>query len=123
MSPQGTDGLDADGNDSSAFQMWVDPMIPANPLQPDGTPFRPGVLGDALRVTSIEYDSTASELTLRWTSRADREYLVRQLTSTDPVTWTVIGSTVQPDEGGETEETFFGVTDPKGIFHVLELEP
>jgi hypothetical protein len=123
LSPQGTDGLDADGNDSSAFQMWVDPMIPASPRQPDGTPFRPGVLGDALRVTSIEYDSTASELTLRWTSRADREYLVRQLTSTDPVTWTVIGSTVQPDEGGETEETFFGVTDPKGIFHVLELEP
>jgi len=46
LSPRGLDGLDVDGQDSSATRFLVDPTIPAQPRQPDGTIFIPVGAGD-----------------------------------------------------------------------------
>ena len=47
LSPRGTDGQDVDGNDGSVSRFLVDPTIPANPRQPDGTVFIPAGAGDS----------------------------------------------------------------------------
>jgi len=46
LSPRGLDGSDADGCDGSITRLLVDPTIPANPVQPDGTIFIPAGAGD-----------------------------------------------------------------------------
>lgn len=47
LSPQGTDGGFADGCDGSISRLLVDPTLPANPIQPDGTVFVPVGAGDS----------------------------------------------------------------------------
>ncbi len=46
LTPVGTDGDRADGCDGSAFSMSIDDELPADPHQPDGTPFVPSSGGD-----------------------------------------------------------------------------
>jgi hypothetical protein len=123
ISPEGVDGLNVDGNDNSAFRMWIDSRIPDNPFQPDGSPFVPGAGGGGVRVLAVSYDKENSSLTMRWTSRSDREYAVRRLESSDPITWSFLGGGLLPGPDGETEVTFENVTDDHAILQVLELEP
>lgn len=123
LSPKGVDETDNDGSDNSHIQLWVDSFIPANPVQPDGTPFVPGSGVDALRVLSVDYDEDSSLLKVSFTSRDGFEYQVEQLSGTDPVTWTPIGPSASPQPGGVTEVTIPGVTDPRAIIHVIELVP
>lgn len=47
LSPRGADGTGADGCDGSINQLLVDPVVPANPVQPDGSIFIPVGAGDA----------------------------------------------------------------------------
>ena len=46
LSPRGTDGADNDGSDGSVNWLYIDPYLPLNPVQPDGTPFIPANAGD-----------------------------------------------------------------------------
>lgn len=46
LTPENADGSRDDGSDGSAFSMTIDDAIPANPRQPDGTPFVPASLAD-----------------------------------------------------------------------------
>jgi hypothetical protein len=46
LSPRGTDGLDIDGQDGSANWMQIDPFLPDNPVQPNGTVFIPSIAPD-----------------------------------------------------------------------------
>jgi hypothetical protein len=46
LSPRGADGTGADGCDGSVNQLLVDPVLPANPRQPDGSIFIPVGAGD-----------------------------------------------------------------------------
>jgi hypothetical protein len=46
LKPTGTDGSDSDGQDGSANWLLVDPVLPSNPVQPDGTVFIPAGAGD-----------------------------------------------------------------------------
>lgn len=123
LSPKGVDDSDNDGNDNSHLQFWIDPFIPAGPVQPDGTPFVPGVGLDALRVLAVDYDQDNSLLRVTFTSRDGFEYQVEQLSGTDPVSWTPIGPSASPQAGGETTVTIPGFTDPRAIIHVRELVP
>ena len=47
LSPRGADGLDNDGCDGSINRLLVDPTIPDNPIQPDGSVFIPVGAGDS----------------------------------------------------------------------------
>ena len=46
LSPRGQDGSDSDACDGSVNRMIIDPTIPTNPVQPDGTVFVPAGAGD-----------------------------------------------------------------------------
>ncbi len=73
LSAKGTDGLETDGCDGSANWFQVDPTIPLNPKQPDGTPFIPA--GSQITVTSA-YNAAQSQLTLNWNAVAGSTYTV-----------------------------------------------
>jgi len=73
LSPKGTDGVDADGCDGSANWFLVDPTIPPNPKQPDGTPFIPS--GSQITITTA-YNAAQSQLTLNWNAVAGSTYTV-----------------------------------------------
>src|SRR5207247_989463 len=47
LRPTGADGSDNDGQDGSINWLLVDPVLPANPVQPDGTVFIPVGAGDS----------------------------------------------------------------------------
>jgi hypothetical protein len=46
LSPRGLDNSNSDGQDGSEFRVVVDPTLPENPRQPDGTLFIPANAGD-----------------------------------------------------------------------------
>ncbi|MBM3836901.1 MAG: hypothetical protein FJ398_02865 [Verrucomicrobia bacterium] len=46
LRPTGANGQDNDGQDGSANWLLIDPVVPATPLQPDGTVFIPAGAGD-----------------------------------------------------------------------------
>jgi len=123
LSPKGLDELFTDGNDNSSMKMWIDTVLPANPTQPDGMPFVPIAALDALRILTANYDKGTGALTVKFTSRDGFEYQIEKLTGTDPVSWTPIGPSASPQEGGETEVVIPGVTDDRAIIHVIELVP
>lgn len=47
LSPRGADGADSDGYDGSVNRLLIDPTMPAEPRQPDGTLFIPAGAGDS----------------------------------------------------------------------------
>jgi len=47
LSPRGGDASDNDGCDSSVFRFLIDPILPADPRQPDGSIFVPVGAGDS----------------------------------------------------------------------------
>lgn len=73
LSAKGTDGIETDGCDGSANWFQVDPTIPPNPKQPDGTPFIPA--GSQITVTTA-HNAAQSQLTLNWNAVAGSTYTV-----------------------------------------------
>ncbi len=119
LSPRGPDGSDNDGNDGSNFWLIVDPTIPDNPLQPDGSPFVPGGQNpEESRLTAFSYDGNS--VTLRWTSQPGKDYQVQQ--SSDLQNWTNIGATV-PGAAGETEISINEAPVPSSYYRLLEIDP
>ena len=47
LSPRGADNTDADGNDGSFSRLEIDPTLPGDPRQPDGSIFIPANAGDS----------------------------------------------------------------------------
>ncbi|MAT47656.1 MAG: hypothetical protein CMO35_09545, partial [Verrucomicrobiaceae bacterium] len=119
LSPRGPDGSDNDGNDGSNFWLIVDPTIPDNPLQPDGSPFVPGGQNlEESRLTAFSYDGNS--VTLRWTSQAGKDYQVQQ--SSDLQNLTNIGATVS-GAAGETEISINDAPVSSRYYRLLEIEP
>ena len=118
LSPRGIDGGDGDGADASEYWLLVDPTIPANPLQPDGSPWVPGGGGGPSRLLAFEYNG---DVTLKWTSKDNKEYQVQ--VSSDLRNWNNLGPTVPAAAGGETEATIQGAPAPPSYYRVLELDP
>jgi hypothetical protein len=116
LSPEDVNGTFGDGSDGSAFWLVVDPLIPMDPKQPDGTPFLPFGDGSPIRITDVFYDEPLDEITLTWTTTPGKEYQVQ--ISSNLVNWTFIGSTV-------TTNTITLESVPKGpqFYRVQELEP
>ncbi len=120
LTPRGPNGGDGDGADGSGFWLVVDPTLPENPMQPDGTPFVPG--GPApFQIISMFYDELFGDLTLEWTSKSTKEYQIEE--SVDLSTWTPIGPLIVPQAGGSTEHTLIGVAGPPRYYRILELDP
>jgi hypothetical protein len=123
LSPKGLDDSNADGNDSTNLSFWIDSLIPDSAFQPDGSPFVVGATGGGFRILSVELDPITRILTVSFTSRLGFEYQVEKLSGTDPVTWTPIGPSAEPQPEGETKIIIPGVSDSRAIIRVSELNP
>jgi hypothetical protein len=78
--------------------MTIDPTIPPNPKQPDGTPFVPG--GAKPQIVNFSYAGRA--FTLTWTSVAGAAYTIEM--SADLKSWTKLKSD-HPSGGAQTSYT------------------
>ncbi len=118
LTPRGIDGTDNDGSDGANFYMIVDPTIPENPLQPDGSPFAPG---EGVESQLIDFSYEDGTVTLRWTSQPGQEYQAQQ--SSDLQAWDNIGATVPGAPGEVTEITIPGAPPSPRYYRLLQLEP
>ena len=118
LSPRGIDGSDNDGSDGSNFYLIIDPTIPENPLQPDGSPFSPG---EEASLRLIDFSYQEGNVTLRWTSNQGQDYQVQQ--SSDLQNWSNIGTTVPGAAGGETEIIIPDAPASARYYRLLQLAP
>jgi hypothetical protein len=95
LTPQGLTTR-ADGSDGSITWFWVDTRMPANPRQPDGTPFVPA---GGLRFDAATFDAVQRQITLAWPSTANTNYTIES--SDDLTTWTVLRTNL-PSAGSRT---------------------
>jgi hypothetical protein len=89
----------SDGADGSLTWFWVDTRIPANPRQPDGTPFVPAGAGQGLKIESATFDAIQNRITLAWASAAGAKYTIEA--SEDLKTWTIVRAD-HPSGGNRT---------------------
>ena len=94
--PTGTDDENSDGCDGSAMWLQVDTKIPANPVQPDGTPFEPS---NRITILSIVHDPVQGKVTVTWKSTAGATYNVEASPKLNG--WTAI-ATGLPSAGAQT---------------------
>ena len=94
LSPAGPSGDRNDWSDASITWLNVDLRIPANPVQPDGTPFIPA---GRMQVTG-SYDRAQSRFTITWPSDTGLKYSVWG--SSDLKAWTAVKTGI--DSGGTT---------------------
>ena len=95
--PQGVND-NGDAADGSFTSFIVDTRIPANPTQPDGTPFVPAGQNPSIRFQPVVYSAAQNRITLAWNSVAGAQYTVES--SADLKTWSVLSANVA--SGGAT---------------------
>lgn len=71
--PEGLNSDRRDSSDGSITWFIVDGRVPANPVQPNGTPFT----GHLPRVLDVDYDHAMGRVTLTWRSLSGRNYTVQ----------------------------------------------
>ncbi|MBL9168228.1 MAG: hypothetical protein JNN07_10850 [Verrucomicrobiales bacterium] len=116
LTPQGPSDR-ADGSDGSVTWFWVDTRIPANPTQPDGTPFVPA---GGLKITSVSYDAAAGKATLVWQSSAGKTYRVEA--SGNLQSWTEIATGVAGAAGETTYVESLLQPSPTARFYRVSAE-
>jgi hypothetical protein len=101
----------------------VDGFIPANPWQPDGSPFVVGG-GGSIPIISVNYDPTPGNLTIRWGSSDAVNYRIEEWNRTVPGLWVAVSPEI-PGAAGltETEHTLNGIFGPTRLFRVRETGP
>ncbi|MBM3846471.1 MAG: hypothetical protein FJ405_09325 [Verrucomicrobia bacterium] len=103
LTPQGPTDRN-DGSDGSVTWFWVDTRIPANPTQPDGTPFVPA---NGLKILSVEHDRASGKTTLKWKSSAGKTYKIEG--SGNLLEWTSVATGIA-GVAGETSHVESGQT-------------
>lgn len=87
LQPDGPDGDVSDGCDGSVNWLRIDPHVPANARQPDGTPFPPQQTTAPLLITSVTRDPATRAVTLAWASETGKTYDVWFTTSLETNDW------------------------------------
>jgi hypothetical protein len=113
LSPEGPDGDRNDWSDGSIDWLWIDTKIPANPKQPDGTPFVPT---GQLTVSGV-YQGTAGQFVLTWASEAGLKYTV--WASPDLKAWTAIKAGL--DSGGASTSYTDSLGSPVPAFRFYKV--
>jgi hypothetical protein len=90
----------------------VDPNIPPNPTQPDGTPFDPG--GTPFQIIAVARNPVSGAVTLTWTSGANATYAVDASTTLATGSWNLRADNI-PSGGATT--TYTDNTAPPGALH------
>ena len=113
----GPTGDIADGADGSMLWLQVDPVLPANPMQPDGTPFDPDGTGTGVELTGVTM--TGGQPTITWASQPGETYTIQA--TEDFETWSNL-TTAHPSGGAETSYTDTSATLPDYRFYQIVRE-
>lgn len=116
LTPEGPSDRN-DGSDGSVTWFWVDTRIPANPTQPDGTPFVPA---NALKIISVGYDAAAGKATITWKSSVGKTYRIDA--SSDLQSWAPVATGIAGLAGETSYVESVPQPLPKARFYLITLQ-
>ena len=99
--------------------LWlqVDPVLPENPIQPDGSPFDPDGTGTGVELTGVTM--SGGQPTITWASQPGETYTIQA--TEDFETWDNL-ATAHPSGGAETSYTDTSATLPDYRFYQIVRE-